>query len=185
MTEDEIHSAFVSWLNGLLDPPVIKAYPEEDTSAAIVVVNHVQTREVRANAQFDAYSNLETAGGEVVIVRPQVETEWHFSVHAYGLSKVDPATNLARSPVPPVPTQILRPLVAAAQLRQILEPLAPSFHIHEISPIRNVPDWVNNRWQARAQVDIYLRGVVADGFAIDVIEEIEPTLYTREQFTTP
>ena len=179
MTDDEMHGAFVGWLNGLLVPPVLKAYPEEPLlDTAHVVVNFVKSIEVRAHAQFVDYDNVEFGDPDPVTATPQIETEWHFSVHAYGLSRIDPATNTLRSPAPATPMDILRPLRAAAQLAQINEPLMPGTTVHEVSAIRNVPDWVNNKWRARAQCDIYLRGIVKDGFVIDVIEETS-FLYVR------
>lgn len=179
MTDDEVHGAFVSWLNGLLVPPVLKAYPEEPIlDTAHVVANFIKSIEVRDHAQETLYENVQHEGEERVKATPQIETEWHFSVHAYGLSRIDPVSNTLRSPAPATPMDILRPLRAAAQLAQINEPLMPVFTVHEVSPIRNVPDWVNNKWRARAQCDIYIRGIVKDGFIIDVIEETS-FLYVR------
>jgi hypothetical protein len=52
-----------------------------------------------------------------------------------------------------------------------MEPLMPSLVIHEVSQIRNVPEWINNAWQPRSQMDVFVHGLTKDGFVVDVIEQ--------------
>jgi hypothetical protein len=66
---------------------------------------------------------------------------------------------------------MLRPLRAAEKLLQITEPLFPAVNVHGVSQIRNVPEYVNEKYEPRAQMDLYIRGLVRDGFVIDVIEQ--------------
>lgn len=94
-----------------------------------------------------------------VIARSLIEREWHFSIHSFG----------------PYPTQVLRRLDAASRLAQITEPLFPSVTIHELSRIRDVPEYVNEKWEERANVDMFLRAVTRDEFAINVIGVTQPT----------
>jgi hypothetical protein len=47
----------------------------------------------------------------------------------------------------------------------------PTFQIHEMSEIRNLSEWDNDIWNNRAQADLYLRGLEADGHLVDTIEE--------------
>lgn len=154
MLEKEVHSAVVRWLRDLLPCPVIKAYqagkvfPEEP----YVWVHHVTTREVRQNAQGEDYE--EDSSGEVTASAP-IETEWFFSVHCFGEGGMD----------------ILRPLRSAVQLPQKCEPLMPYLIPFEVGELRNVPDFENAKWESRAQMDLRVRGVVRDGFVVDVIEE--------------
>lgn len=157
MKDTEIQSALVRWLAGITGKTAIKAHQEGAAPALpYLMVNLLTVSEVRGNAQFDDWD--EDAAGEVTAA-PQIETEWHFSIHAYGSS----------------PTDILRPVRAAAQLAQMNEPLMPGLVVHELSMIRNVPDIVNTKWQPRAQMDLFLRGIVQDGFVVDVIEHFSFT----------
>lgn len=164
MTDDEVHSALVRWLAALLGVTAIKAHQGGKAPALpYVMVNMTGTAPVRVHEQRVAYEDADTGDmdtGDIyppVTARPAVEAEWRFSVHAYG----------AR------PTDLLRPVVSASKLSQVMEPMLPGLVIHEISQIRNVPDWINERWQPRAQMDIYLRGVTRDGHVIDVIEQAQ------------
>lgn len=152
MTDDDVHSALVRWLKGITGLTTIKAHQGGPSpSLPYVMVNLTGTAEVREHSQEIEYDE-DTAG---VTAAPVIETEWQFSVHAYG----------------PNPTSILRPIRSAAHLAQINEPLMPSLVIHECSQVRNVPDWINEQWEPRGQMDVFLRGLTRDGFLIDVIEE--------------
>lgn len=152
MTDDEIHSALVRWLKGITGLVTIKSHGGGPSPALpYVMVNFTGAAEVREWAQETEFEE-DTAG---VTATPVIETEWRFSVHAYG----------------PNPTSILRPVRAAAQLAQKNEPMMPNLIVHDYGQIRNVPDWINEKWEPRAQMDIFLRGLARDGFLIDVIEE--------------
>ena len=154
MTNDEVWSAVVRWVKAKTGKTTIKSHQGGPApTGQYAMVNFTVSAEVRQHEQVTEYDE---AGGDIT-ARPVMETEWRFSVHAYG----------------PQPTDILRPLVSAAKLAQVLEPLLPGLTIHEISQIRNVPDWINNAWQPRAQMDIAIRGLTRDGFIIDVIEQTQ------------
>ena len=154
MTDDEVHSALVRWLAALTALRVIKAHESGPAPAgAYIAVNMTTTRQVRQFAQ-DLDLSEDTAGD--VAASPVIEVEWQFSCHAYG----------------PHPTGVFRPVRAAVQIGQAQEPLLPNLVVHECSHVRNVPDWLNERWEPRAQMDIFVRGLTRDGgFAVDVIEE--------------
>lgn len=152
MTDDDVHSSLVRWLHGLTGVTVIKSHqsgPAPDV--AYIAVNMTATRQLRVHAQNVEYEE-DTAE---VTAAPVLEVEWQFSCHAYGEE----------------PLAILRPVRSAIQLAQMHEPLLPDLVIHECSQIRNVPDWLNERWEPRAQMDIFVRGLTRDGFDIDVIEQ--------------
>ena len=162
MTNDELHGALVKWLSGLLGVKAIKAYQGgKQPPLPYVSVNLIGSEEVRRHAQKVVYEDADTGDmdtGDVfpaVTATPIIEMEWRFSVHAYGGS----------------PTDILRPLVSAMKLAQVLEPVMPGAIVHEISQVRHVPDWIDERWQLRAQIDVNVRGLIRDGHVIDVIEE--------------
>jgi hypothetical protein len=117
------------------------------------MVNLLTTQPVREHEQTIEYEDQ----GTDVKATPVIEVEWHFSVHSYG----------------PQPTDNLSPIRSAAKLSQVMEPMFPSLIVHSVSQIRNVPDWINNGWQPRAQMDVFLRGLTRDGFLVDVIEQTE------------
>lgn len=150
MTDNEVHSALVKWLAELTSATVIKAYQAREVPLPYVMVNLTTVREVRRHEQEIKYE-----GTTEVIAKPVIETEWMFSVNVYG----------------PSPTDVLRPLRAAAVLAQVNEPLMPLLNVHEVSQIRHVPEYVNEKWEPRAQMDMFLRGLVKDGYEIDVIEQ--------------
>lgn len=163
MTNDEMHGALVKWLSGLLGVKVIKDHQGgKQPALPYVMVNFTGAIELRRHAQKVVYEDADTGDmdtGDVfpaVTATPVIEMEWRYSVHAYGGS----------------PTDTLRPLVSAMKLAQVLEPLMPDAIVHEISQIRSVPDWINERWQPRAQMDVFVRGLIRDGHVIDVIEEV-------------
>jgi hypothetical protein len=152
MTDDQVHSALVRWLHGITGLTVIKAYQEGPRPALpYVMVNLTGSATIREWSQDIEYDE-DTAG---VTATPPMETEWRFSVHAFG----------------PNPTGILRPIRSAAKLAQKNEALFPALVIHECSQVRNVPELVNEKWEPRAQMKMALRGLTRDGFLIDVIEQ--------------
>lgn len=157
MTDDEVHSALVRWLRDITGLVTIKAYQEGPRPALpYVMVNLTGVSEVREWQQGSEYEE-DTAGVTASVV---IETEWRFSVHAFGSN----------------PTGILRPIVSAAQSAHKMAPLYPTLIVHECSQVRNVPELVNEKWEPRAQIDLFLRGLTRDGFLIDVIEEAPITI---------
>ena len=163
MTDDEIHSAIVRWLAGIIGKQVIKDHQSGPRPALpCVMVNLLGTSEVREHAQTIEYQDGVVSGSDPapVTATPVIETEWHFSVHAYGDK----------------PTGILRPVRSAIQLAQKIEPLMPSLVVFDVSRVRNVPEWINERWEPRAKMDLFVRGLTRDGFVIDVIEEAPVTI---------
>lgn len=162
MDNRDIHSALVRWLSTRTELLVIKAYESGALpSLPYLMVNFLGQREIRAHPQDFEYA--EDLPSERVMARPVIDSEWHFSIHAYG----------------DYPSDILRPLVSAAHLAQVNEPLMPGLIIHEISQVRNVPEYVNDEWEPRAQIDLFLRGLTRDGHLIDTIETFEPFRISR------
>lgn len=153
MTEDQIHSELVRWLAGLTKVPVIKMYQSGDRPALpYIAVNFTTLIELRDHPMDIEFQDV----APDVMATPVIETEWSFSVHAYGDK----------------PTNYLRPVRSAAFLNEIAEPLtSKGLTVHEISQIRNVPEYVQNVWEPRAQMDIQLRGLAKDGHLVHVIEE--------------
>lgn len=163
MDDDTLHSQVVQWIKSRTDCTVIKSYQSgPEPARPYIEVNLTGVAEVRDHAaDFD----FEGEGDDDVTMSPSIETEWRFSLHAYG----------------PKPTKWLRPIRAAAQIPQMNEPLMPGVTVHEVSQIRHIPDYVNNAWRPRAQMDFIVRGMVRDGFIVDVISDIEPTNVMRKE----
>ena len=153
-----MNTALVRWLKKLLGVEVILEHQSGPTPALpYVTVNLIQASEVRSHHSNMLYDE-ETDGD--IEATPVVEMEWFYSVSSYG----------------PNPVDILRPIVSASKLSQVMEPMFPNLVISELSAIRNIPSYINEAWEPRAQIDMFLRGVIKDGHVIDVIEEYEVDL---------
>lgn len=157
MTDQEVWTTFIQWVEELTSLTVIKAYVSEDRPATpYIMVNMPSVTEVRAHAQDIEYEETgeETPEGFPEIeANPVVEIEWMFSVHAYG----------------DTPTDLLRPIRSALHIKEVGDRLHP-LTLQNLSEIRRVPDFIQNEWEPRAQVDVFLRGLVKDGFIIETIE---------------
>lgn len=180
MTNDAVIDAVAKWIASRTNLVTIRAHEGgKSPPLPYVMVSFLGMDDVRQHEQdveyFDEYgdqliltadSTLVTADNDTATADqvseyeaeavPVVETEWRFSIHAYGSDDV---------------TGLLRPVRAAARLSQAMEPMFPFLVVHRISQVRNVPDWINNQWQPRAQMDFYVRGMIRDGMLIDVIEQ--------------
>jgi hypothetical protein len=159
MTDDQVHSSLVRWIAAKTSKTVIKAHQGgKEPALPHIMVNFTGSVTLHEHPEDIEYSEgADPPGPDLppITAMPVLEKEWRFSVHAYGAN----------------PTDVLRPIVSAWKLAQVQEPLMPSLVIHDVSQIRNVPEWINNAWQPRAQMDVILHGLTKDGFVIDVIEE--------------
>lgn len=161
MTNDQVHTALNQWIRSKTgNGTIIKAHQGGTAPTGnYIMTNFLGSDPVRRHEikiEFTETDQENSEGELIVTAAPVIEMEWRFSVHAYGTS----------------PTDRLRPIVSAMKMLQPMEPLVPGLHIHEISQIRNVPDWVNNAWQPRAQMDLFVRGIIRDSVgAVDVIDE--------------
>lgn len=160
MTNDQVHTALNQWIRAKTgNGTIIKAH-QGGTAPALpyIMTNFTGSAEVRQHnitVEFTDTGVENSEGENIITAAPVIEMEWRFSVHAYGTS----------------PTDRLRPIVSAMKMLQPMEPLVPGLHVHEISQIRNVPDWINNAWQPRAQMDLFVRGIIRDQHAVDVIDD--------------
>lgn len=165
MTDDEIIGKVVEWLATVTGRVVIQAHQSGPRPAVpYIMVNMTGTAEPRDQVQEVQYTDLDTENSEGLLeveAAPVIEVEWQFSVHAYGATDA-------------LSTDLLRPVRSAVRLSQVLEPLFPTFDVHRISQTRNVPEYVNEVWEPRAQMDVMLRGLTRDGFVIDPIEQSSP-----------
>ena len=156
MRDTEVHGELVKWIAGLTGVMAIRSHQAgQQPPEPYIMVNFTTSREVNRWETMVEWSEDEASGR--LRAAPVIEVEWQFSVHAYGQD----------------PSDILRPLKAAAKMQQAEEPLLPLLTIHEMSQIRNVPDWDGTQWEPRAQVDVFVRGRVRDAVVVDAIDQIE------------
>lgn len=160
MNDSEIHAALVRWFSTRTSVTVIQSEqggPEPALPYVLVrFTGSAPVREQIQDVEFIELGTINSEGLNEVSAAVVIETEWRYSIHAHGGES---------------PSDLLRPIRAAAELRQTLEPLMPGLIIHELSQIRNVPEYVNEAWEPRAQMDLFLRGLTKDGFVIDTIED--------------
>lgn len=160
ITNDQVHNAVLNWIKAKTsNTTTIKAHQSGPAPALpYIMVNMTGAVEVRQHEAVIEYTDTGTPNSEgesVITAAPVIEMEWRFSVHSYGTA----------------PTDRLRPILSAMKLPQAMEPLMPGLHVHEVSQIRNVPDWINNAWQPRGQMDLFVRGIIRDSHVVDVIDE--------------
>ena len=170
MTDDEIIGKVVEWLATVTGRVVIQGDQSGPRPAVpYIMVRMTGTAEPRDQVQDVQYTDLDSENTEGLLeleAAPVIEVEWQFSIHAYGATGA-------------LSTDLLRPIRSAVRLSQVLEPLFPTFDVHRISQTRNVPEYVNEVWEPRAQMDLMLRGLTRDGFVIDPIEQIPPPVVER------
>lgn len=161
MKNDEVHSALVRWVQAKTGAKTIKAHQSGPTPALpYVMVNDIGAAEVRRwhqKAEFTETTEENSEGKKIITAAVVIEMEWRFSVHSYG----------------PSPTDRLRPIISAVKMAEPMESLGvQGLHVHEVSAIRDVPDWIKNGWQPRAQMDLMVRGIIRDSVGeVDVVDE--------------
>ena len=121
--------------------------------------NLMNTSPVRDHEADREFTRLE----EGIKIRPIIETEWSFSLHAYGET----------------PTDVLRPIRSYSMINGMNRVGAAGLVIHSLSIIRNIPEQQNEDWKPRAQIDMNVRGLVKDGIVIENIEEHMPLVWSK------
>lgn len=161
MTEDEVINAvvrFVARVSGLV---TVRSHESGKAPALpYAMVNFTGMAEVRENPQGITFTDTGQPNGQgqtIIRAAPAVEAEWRFSVHAYGDE----------------PVSRLRTILTAVKLSQVMEPALPTLIIFENSQIRSIPEWIDNRWEPRAQMDLFVRGIIRDTFDVDTIDTAE------------
>ncbi|QIG68885.1 hypothetical protein EVB71_033 [Rhizobium phage RHph_Y55] len=140
MKDRDVHSAVVDWLAVKTGIVFIKDHGEGPRpELPYGMVNLLGVIEIRAHVSDILYEDVAVDEARASTV---TENEWRFSCHVYG----------------PEGISYLRPVRQAKHLSQQDEPLAPGLNVHEVSQIRNLPEFINNRWEPRAQMDLMIRG---------------------------
>jgi hypothetical protein len=156
LTNAEIWTALIDWLAGHTGLTVIEAYQAGDRPPLpYLMVNFTGVAELRRHPQDVEYEEDVSTGR--VKAFPIIDSEWRFSIHAFGS----------------VPSDLLRPVRSLSHLAQPNEPLMPGLTVSAVSEIRSIPEWVRETWEPRAQMDLMLQGLTRDGVLIDTIEKYE------------
>ena len=140
MTRDEVTQALVTWILGLnLSNKVIVAYPSKKRpDIPYMSVNLENITEVR-ETDFTAFN---VVGGPMNPERVEalVETEWEYSINAYGDNALDKVMQLKYfARVEPTNRAI------------------PSISIQNFGPIVRLPEFLDSTWEERAHGSIFLR----------------------------
>lgn len=155
MTEAEVLDATRNWIadaTGILWIDSYQGGPEPAEPYGVINLT-------MADAVYEHPSEYEypvtDEGTEEETIRqaPVRDWFWRFSLNVYG----DGGKTL------------LRKVKTAQHVPTALESLAP-LSLFETSQIRDATELLNEEWQARAQMDLEIRGIVRDGLVIDTVE---------------
>lgn len=153
-----VHEELIVWLKGITGFTVIKDRQSIDSPPLpyiVVDLANVSDRDQHATDIVYVETDEENSEGQKEVrATPLMEEEWTFLVQAYGTGGMD----------------ALRRVKSAAQLSQVTESLMPSLIVHEVGLINSIPEFIGQRWEPRAQTNITLRGITADGFVVDTID---------------
>lgn len=158
MTNDQVQEALIRWLRQVTGITVIKAHQGVDRpELPYLMIEQGTVDELSQHPEQFHYSENDDSQIEVT---PVLELEWLMLLFSFGESG----------------SNALRKIKQAVHLTQVQEPLMPVLNIHETGVINNIPEFVDNRWEPRSQMNIMVRGVTTstDGFVIDTIEEHTP-----------
>jgi hypothetical protein len=155
VTDEEMQNTVVQWLSTVAKCTTIREFQSGPIPEyPYVTVRYVSSKEVRQHERDFLYEDDAPSGR--VWAAPILEVEYMFSVNGFSSSS---------------PTDLLRPIRSAIKVNQVTEPLMPMFIIHRASEIKNLSEWDSEAWNGQAQMDIFMRGLEADGHLIDVIEQ--------------
>lgn len=164
MIDRDVHTAVVNWLASRTGIPFIKNHQEGDPlPQPYGLANLTGQDEIRDHASRVIHGSVDDDTGFVQTI---AENEWRFSLHVYGND----------------PSNFFRPVRMAVHASILDEPLMPGLLVHEVSQIRIVPEWINEGWEPRAQMDLIIRGTLRDTYSgtdIYVVEEHTPAEITR------
>jgi len=157
MSDEVMQNMLVAWIAATAKCTCIRDYQSgKMPKLPYIAIHYIQSKQVREHPQRMMYEDDDQGTPPRIWAAPVIEVEYMFSVNGFSSFS---------------PTDLLKPLRSAALVNQAVEPLAPMFQVHEVGEIRNLSEWDNDVWNNRAQMDLFLRGLEADGHLIDTIEE--------------
>lgn len=162
MTFDEVQDALVLWISALTGLTVIAARQGIDRPALPYLMVEKQSMdeltERPSDVEYLELASLNSEGFNEIQATPVIDVEWTFFVYSYGASG---------------DIQLQR-IKSAVHLSQIQEPLLPGLNIHETGVVNNIPEFLDQAWEPRFQMNVMLRGLSDSGHVIDTIESHEP-----------
>lgn len=157
----ELHNNVVKWVAAKTGITVILARQGAARPALpYIMVNFTGFDTTNYHPSEIEFEDVMVGADERVKATPVQDGEWRYSLHAYCGSDSEPE-------------DLLMPLHAYCRIPQAIEPLLPDFVVSDVSQVRSVPEFIQNVWEPRAQMDLFLRGVARYGHIIDVIETVE------------
>lgn len=161
MSGDPVWDAVVTWVKKTTSLPVIK-----DRSSGVVpyrnylLVNKLSMDRTTEN-NIRVWTTEREVDGEMVIEHlPDVVFEWVFSVTAECADTALGQNALVR-------------LQNAASMSVSQEPLWPAYRIQRTSIIRYIPTFINEAWERKSQMDVFIHGKINDVHQGYVIEQFE------------
>lgn len=169
MTEDDLFEKVVKWfrLRSGIARIAVANESGSQREGAYGVVNLVEGRKVHLFPSETEYINIPDATDEPVLEVPVLEWEWRFSLNVYAKGS----------------TNYLRKVVSAGTTQAGMEPLLP-FTVHRFSDVRRIPEQVDGKWEDRAQVDMFIRGLARDGVPVDLIETVAVKVTSQNGVTS-
>ncbi len=159
MTDDQVQEALVRWLHSVTGLTVIKAHQGVNRpEIPYLMVEKAIVEELSQNPEqikFEELNSVNSADLRELKATPLLELEWLMLVYSFGEGQ----------------SSALRKVKQAVHLGQIQESLGTALNIHETGVINSIPEFVDESWEPRSQMNIMVRGVSDDGFIIDTIEE--------------
>jgi hypothetical protein len=157
MSDEVMQNMLVQWIANTAKCTCIRDYQAgKMPKLPYIAIHYIQSKEVRDHSQRFLWEEDDMSAPPRMWQAPVIEVEYMFSVNGFSSFS---------------PTDLLKPLRSAAYVAQATEPLMPMFQVHEVGEIRNLSEWANDVWNNRAQMDLFLRGIEADGHLVDTIEE--------------
>lgn len=158
MTDDQVQESLIRWLATITSITVIKAHQGIDRPELPYLMVEPGTvdelSERPEQIRYDVQDSVNTEGLQELKAIPLLELEWLMLVYSFGEGQ----------------SAALRKVKQAVHLKQIQEPLGV-LNIHETGVVNSIPEFVDQTWEPRSQMNVMVRGVTTDGFIIDTIEE--------------
>ncbi|QIG76491.1 hypothetical protein EVC26_045 [Rhizobium phage RHph_I72] len=164
MTEDQVHTALIDWLEPLLGITVIKA----DQSGTRPALPYGMTKLANSGPLYKNVDNIRYRDqGDAPLpmkVMPRVEYEYVYLFYIYGAAGAD----------------LMKRLQMAKELQQTQEPMYPAVTLVEMGRVNDVPELIGQRWEPRVQANLVVRTFSDEEFDAYVIEE-QTVDYTPER----
>ena len=155
MKAEDVRDKVRGWVASVIGIETIHAFPNADAPREpYAVVQRVMSGPVHANP---AGEDFPTDGAGKITQAPLIETYWRFMVDVFGPDAEDHLQRLVSAANVPTTLFGLRPLV-----------------LFETARITSETEIRDQAFKGRANTTIEVRGMVRDGFVVNVIEQQTP-----------